>query len=182
MQFSNTKLPGVILVEPKVFEDERGFFFESYHKRLFDGQAISLDFVQDNHSRSRGGALRGLHYQIRQPQGKLVRVILGEIYDVAVDLRRPSPTFGQWTGHTLSAANKKQLYIPPGFAHGFYVLSEWAEVLYKATDYYAPQWERTLLWNDPQINISWPLLEGKPPLLSPKDAVGTPFGQAEVYE
>jgi dTDP-4-dehydrorhamnose 3,5-epimerase len=182
MQFSSTELPGVVLVEPKVFEDERGFFFESYHKRLFDEQEISLEFVQDNHSRSRQGALRGLHYQIRQPQGKLVRVILGEIYDVAVDLRKSSPTFGQWTGHTLSAENKKQLYVPPGFAHGFYVVSEWSEVLYKATDYYAPQWERTLLWNDEQINISWPIQDGKEPLLSPKDALGLPLHQAEVYE
>ena len=182
MRFSSTELPGVVLVEPKVFEDERGFFFESYHKRLFDGQEISLEFVQDNHSRSRQGALRGLHYQIRQPQGKLVRVILGEIYDVAVDLRKSSPTFGQWTGHTLSAENKKQLYVPPGFAHGFYVVSEWSEVLYKATDYYAPQWERTLLWNDEQINISWPVQNGKGPLLSPKDAMGLSLHQAEVYE
>lgn len=182
MQFTNMELPGVVLIEPKIFEDERGFFFESYHKRLFAEQAISLEFVQDNHSRSRQGALRGLHYQIRQPQGKLVRVILGEIYDVAVDLRKSSPTFGQWMGIYLSAENKKQLYIPPGFAHGFYVISEWAEMLYKATDYYAPQWERTLLWNDAQINISWPLLEDKQPLLSSKDAVGTLLGQAEVYD
>jgi dTDP-4-dehydrorhamnose 3,5-epimerase len=182
MQFTNLKIPGVVLIEPKVFEDERGFFFESYHKRLFGEQAVSLEFVQDNHSRSRQGALRGLHYQIRQPQGKLVRVILGEIYDVAVDLRKSSPAFGKWMGIHLSAENKKQLYIPPGFAHGFYVISEWAEMLYKATDYYAPQWERTLLWNDEHVDISWPLLDGKPPLLSPKDAVGTPFSQAEVYE
>ena len=182
MQFTSTNLPGVMLVEPKAFEDSRGFFFESYHKQLFDKQGISLDFVQDNHSRSKQEALRGLHYQIRQPQGKLVRVILGKIYDVAVDLRRYSSTFGQWTGLYLSAENKKQLYIPPGFAHGFYVVSAWAEVLYKATDYYAPQWERTLLWNDVQLNVSWPLLEGKPPLLSPKDAAGTPFDRAEVYE
>jgi dTDP-4-dehydrorhamnose 3,5-epimerase len=123
-----------------------------------------------------------MHYQIQQPQGKLVRVILGEIYDVAVDLRRSSPTFGQWIGLFLSADNKKQLYVPPGFAHGFYVASEWAEVLYKATDYYAPQWERTVLWNDTQINISWPLREGEIPLLSSKDASGSPFEQAEVYE
>ena len=182
MQFTTMELAGVVLVEPKVFEDERGFFFESYHKRLFDEQAISSEFVQDNHSRSRQGSLRGLHYQIRQPQGKLVRVILGEIYDVAVDLRKSSPTFGQWTGHTLSAENKQQLYVPPGFAHGFYVVSEWSEVLYKATDYYAPQWERTLLWNDEQINISWPVQDGKEPLLSPKDVLGLPLHQAEVYE
>jgi dTDP-4-dehydrorhamnose 3,5-epimerase len=182
MQFSNTKLPGAVLIEPKVFEDERGFFFESYHKRLFNEQGIALEFVQDNHSRSKQGALRGMHYQIQQPQGKLVRVILGEIYDVAVDLRKSSPTFGQWIGFYISADNKKQIYIPPGFAHGFYVVSEWAEVLYKATGYYAPQWERTLLWNDTHINISWPLLEGKAPLLSPKDATGLPFHKAEVYE
>lgn len=182
MRFSSTNLPGVMLVEPKVFEDERGFFFENYHKRLFDEQGISLEFVQDNHSRSRQGALRGLHYQIRQPQGKLVRVILGEIYDVAIDLRRSSTTFGQWFGLFLSAENKNQLYIPPGFAHGFYVVSAWAEVLYKATDYYAPQWERTLLWNDAHLDISWPLLDGKEPLLSPKDVAGTPFEQAEVYD
>jgi dTDP-4-dehydrorhamnose 3,5-epimerase len=165
-----------------VFKDQRGFFFESYHKRFFIKQGIALEFVQDNHSRSKQGALRGLHYQIQQPQGKLVRVILGEIYDVAVDLRRSSPTFGQWIGLVLSADNKNQLYVPPGFAHGFYVASEWAEVLYKATDYYAPQWERTLLWNDARINISWPLREGEIPLLSPKDAAGSPFDQAEVYE
>ena len=182
MQFADTKLSGIVLVEPKVFEDERGFFLESYHKRLFNEQGIELEFVQDNHSRSKQGALRGMHYQIRQPQGKLVRVILGEIYDVAVDLRRSSPTFGQWIGFYLSADNKKQLYVPPGFAHGFYVVSEWAEVLYKATDYYAPQWERTLLWNDTHINISRPLLEGKAPLLSAKDTNGLPFHKAEVYE
>ncbi len=182
MQFADTKLSGIVLVEPKVFEDERGFFLESYHKKLFNEQGIALEFVQDNHSRSKQGALRGMHYQIQQPQGKLVRVILGEIYDVAVDLRKSSPTFGQWIGFYISADNKKQIYIPPGFAHGFYVVSEWAEVLYKATDYYAPQWERTLLWNDTHINISWPLLEGKAPLLSPKDATGLPFHKAEVYE
>jgi dTDP-4-dehydrorhamnose 3,5-epimerase len=182
MQIINTKLPDVMLVEPKIFEDERGFFFESYHKRLFDEQEISLEFVQDNHSRSKQGTLRGLHYQIKQSQGKLVRVILGEIYDIAVDIRKSSPTFGQWMGFFLSAENKMQLYIPPGFAHGFYVMSEWADVLYKATDYYAPQWERTLLWNDARINISWPLLEGKQPILSSKDTAGAPFDQAEVYE
>ena len=182
MHFTNAKLPGVVLIEPKVFEDQRGFFFESYHKRLFNEQEISLEFVQDNHSRSKQGTLRGLHYQIQQPQGKLVRVILGEIYDVAVDLRKSSPTFGQWIGLFLSADNKKQLYVPPGFAHGFYVVSEWAEVLYKATDYYAPQWERTLLWNDTKLNISWPLREGELPILSPKDAAGSLFDQAEVYD
>lgn len=182
MQFSSTKLPGVILVEPKVFEDERGFIFESYHAQRFAENGLSLNFCQDNHSRSKKGALRGIHYQIRQAQGKLVRVVIGEIYDVAVDLRKSSPTFGQWMGMNLSAENKKQLYVPPGFGHGFYVVSEWAEVLYKATDYYAPQWERTLLWNDPDVNIEWPVSPGEEPILSPKDAAGIPFGQAEVYE
>jgi dTDP-4-dehydrorhamnose 3,5-epimerase len=182
MQFENSTLPGIVLIEPKVYEDARGFFFESYNKRLFDENDLALDFVQDNHSRSRQGSLRGLHYQIRQPQGKLVRVILGEIYDVAVDLRKSSPAFGQWMGLYLSAENKQQLYISPGFAHGFYVVSEWAEVVYKATDYYAPQWERTLLWNDPKINVSWPVLAGVQLLLSSKDAAGIPFDQAEVYD
>jgi dTDP-4-dehydrorhamnose 3,5-epimerase len=182
MQITSTNLTGIKLVEPRVFEDERGFFFESYHKQLFGESDISLEFVQDNHSRSKKGALRGLHYQIRQAQGKLVRVILGEIYDVAVDIRKSSPTFGQWMGMYLSAENKMQLYIPPGFAHGFYVVSEWAEVLYKATDYYAPQWERTLLWNDAQINVSWPLIDEIPLLLSAKDTDGKTFDQAEVYE
>jgi dTDP-4-dehydrorhamnose 3,5-epimerase len=182
MQFKSTALPGVICIEPVVFGDERGFFFESYRKKLFDEQGISLDFVQDNHSLSKQGTLRGLHYQIRQAQGKLLRVIQGEIYDVVVDLRKSSPTFGQWMGLTLSADKKNQIYVPPGFAHGFYVVSEWAEVIYKTTDYYAPQWERTLLWNDPQINVTWPLSEGKQLLLSPKDALGLPFDQVEVYE
>jgi len=182
LQFINTKLAGVKIVEPKVFDDARGFFFESFHKQQFIEQEISLEFVQDNHSRSKQGTLRGLHYQIRQPQGKLVRVIIGEIYDVAVDLRKSSPTFGEWMGLYLSAVNKKQLYIPPGFAHGFYVVSEWAEVLYKATDYYAPEWERTLLWNDSEINISWPLNDKMQPLLSAKDIAGIPFAQTDVYE
>jgi dTDP-4-dehydrorhamnose 3,5-epimerase len=141
-----------------------------------------MDFVQDNHSRSRLGTLRGLHYQIRQPQGKLVRVVSGEIFDVAVDLRRSSSTFGQWFGVILSAENKKQIWVPPGFAHGFYTVSEWAEMLYKTTDYYAPQWERTLLWNDPAIGIQWPLMEDKPPLLSPKDSAGVLLGQAETFD
>ena len=182
MQFLSTELPDVILIEPRVFEDERGFFFESYHKQRFSEQSLSVDFCQDNHSRSTKGTLRGLHYQIQQAQGKLVRVVIGEIYDVAVDLRKSSPTFGQWMGMNLSAQNKKQLYVPPGFGHGFYVVSDWAEVLYKTTDYYAPQWERTILWNDPQINITWPVASGDEPILSPKDANGTLLAQAEVYE
>ena len=182
MQLVDTRLSGVKIVEPKVFEDTRGFFFESYHKQQFYEQEISLEFVQDNHSRSKQGTLRGLHYQIRHPQGKLVRVIIGEIYDVAVDLRKSSPTFGEWMGLYLSGSDKKQLFIPPGFAHGFYVVSEWAEMLYKATDYYAPEWERTLLWNDRKLNISWPLIDKKQPLLSAKDTAGTPFDQIEVYD
>ena len=182
MQFSSTNLPNVILIEPKVFEDERGFFFESYHEQRFTENGLALEFLQDNHSRSKKRALRGLHYQIKQAQGKLVRVVIGEIYDVAVDIRKSSPSFGQWMGINLSAENKKQLYIPPGFAHGFYVVSDWAEVLYKATDYYAPQWERTLLWNDSQVNISWPIPPGELPVLSPKDATGIPLEKAEVYE
>ncbi len=182
MQFSTTKLSDVILLEPRVFEDERGFFFESYQRQLFTSNGIPADFVQDNHSRSRRGTLRGLHYQIQQPQGKLVRVISGEIFDVAVDLRRSSSTFGEWVGFYLSAENKKQMWVPPGFAHGFYVVSEWAEMLYKTTDYYAPKWERTLLWNDPTINIEWPLMDGGQPLLSPKDAVGALLNQAEKFD
>lgn len=182
MQFFSTNLSGVTLLEPKVFEDERGFFLESYRKDEFIRAGVLLDFVQDNHSRSRQGTLRGLHYQIKQPQGKLVRVVIGEIFDAAVDLRRSSPTFGHWLGVTLSAENKKQIWIPPGFAHGFYVVSEWAEMMYKTTDYYAPQFERTLLWNDPSIGIQWPIADEKPPLLSPKDAAGTLLGQAEIFE
>ena len=138
--------------------------------------------MQDNHSGSKKGALRGLHYQIRQAQGKLVRVVAGEVFDVAVDLRRSSPTFGRWVGATLSAESRDQLWIPPGFAHGFYVLSEWAEVLYKATDYYAPQWERSLLWNDPQVGVEWPILVEAPPIVSEKDSHGAPLSQAELYD
>ena len=182
MKFTDTKLSGVVLLEPKVFEDERGFFFESYQKQSFANAGIPADFVQDNHSRSRQGTLRGLHYQIQQPQGKLVRVAVGEIFDVAVDLRRSSPTFGEWVGFFLSADNKKQMWIPPGFAHGFYVVSEWAEMLYKTTDYYAPQWERTLLWNDSAIGIEWPLMDGKTPLLSPKDTLGVLLDQTETFD
>jgi dTDP-4-dehydrorhamnose 3,5-epimerase len=182
MQFKPLDIPDVILVEPTVYEDPRGFFLESYHKERFSAVGIPSDFVQDNHSGSRLGSLRGLHYQIHQPQGKLVRVIVGEAYDVAVDLRRSSRTFGRWIGCTLTAQSKNQLWIPPGFAHGFYVLSEWAEVLYKATDYYAPQWERSLLWNDPALGIQWPLSDGEAPVLSQKDRNGLPLSQAEVYD
>jgi dTDP-4-dehydrorhamnose 3,5-epimerase len=170
------------LIEPQVFLDARGFFMETYHARRLAEQGFTAEFVQDNHSRSQQGTLRGLHYQVRHAQGKLVRVVNGEIYDVAVDVRRRSPTFGRWTAATLSAENKHQLWIPPGFAHGIYVLSEVVDLLYKVTDYYAPEWERTLLWNDPQLNIAWPLINGQPPILSAKDAQGQPLAQADVFD
>lgn len=182
MEFVSTSIPGLILIQPKVFGDTRGFFLETYRAQHFIEAGLPTNFVQDNHSGSRQGILRGLHYQIRQPQGKLVRVVAGEIYDVVVDLRRRSPAFGHWEGKVLSAENKYQLWIPAGFAHGFYVLSPWAEVVYKATDYYAPEWERTLLWNDPALGITWPLVDGQPPVLSEKDAQGKPFNEAEVYD
>lgn len=174
-----TAILDVFMIAPKVFGDDRGFFLESYNRRAMAALGIDLDFVQDNHSRSAKGVLRGLHYQIRQPQGKLVRVVSGEVYDVAVDLRRSSPTFGQWVGMTLSAENRRMAWVPPGFAHGFYVVSETAEVLYKASDYYAPEHERSLLWNDPALGIDWPL-SGEP-LLSEKDRKGLPLATAEVY-
>ncbi len=182
MQFTRTSLPDVILIKPKIFVDERGFFLESYQKELFSAAGIQADFVQDNHSASTKGVLRGLHYQIRQPQGKLIRVVVGEIFDIAVDLRRSSPTFGNWVGEILSAEKKNQLWVPPGFAHGFYVMSEQAEILYKATDYYAPQWERSLLWNDPALGIDWPILNDELPILSAKDAQGSLLSEAETYD
>jgi dTDP-4-dehydrorhamnose 3,5-epimerase len=155
---------------------------ETYQAQRFAEAGIQANFVQDNHSGSRQGTLRGLHYQIQQAQGKLVRVIAGEVYDVAVDLRRSSPTFGKWLGLTLSAENKRQLWVPPGFGHGFYVLSEWAEIHYKATDFYAPQWERTILWDDPALGINWPLIAGQSVLLSAKDAQGRRLAEAELYD
>jgi dTDP-4-dehydrorhamnose 3,5-epimerase len=173
-----TAIPDVFMIAPKVFGDERGFFLESYNRRNMAALGIDFEFVQDNHSRSAKGVLRGLHYQIRQPQGKLVRVVAGEVFDVAVDIRRASPTFGRWVGMTLSADNKRMAWIPPGFAHGFYVTSDCAEVLYKATDYYAPEHERSILWNDPALGIEWPL-SGEP-LLSEKDRRGLPLAAAEV--
>jgi len=179
MQILATALPDVLLIEPKVFGDARGFFFESWNHRTFAALGIEADFVQDNHSQSQKNVLRGLHYQIHQPQGKLVRVVRGEIFDVAVDLRRSSPTFGQWTSFTLSAENRRMAWIPPSFAHGFCVTSENAEVIYKTTDYWAPEAERTLLWNDPQLAIAWPL-DGSP-ILSPKDAAGLPLAQCETF-
>jgi dTDP-4-dehydrorhamnose 3,5-epimerase len=182
MKFEPTTIPDVVLIYPDVFGDERGFFMETYRAQKFGAAGLPLIFVQDNHSGSQRGTLRGLHYQVKQAQGKVVRVVAGEIYDVAVDIRRWSPTFGQWVGYTLSAQNKAQLWVPPGFAHGFYVLSDWAEVIYKATDYYAPQYERSLLWNDPALGIPWPLPPGQIPTLSTKDAQGLPLAQAEIYD
>ena len=178
MQLIPTAIPDVLILEPKVFGDHRGFFLETYRREVF-AQAGIPDFVQDNHSKSSRGVLRGLHYQIQQPQGKLLRVVQGEVFDVAVDMRRSSPTFGQWVGEILNTDNKRALYVPPGFAHGFYVLSETAEVIYKCTTYYAPQYERSLLWNDPAIGIKWPL--GAEPLLSDKDRNGVLLIDAETF-
>ena len=180
MRFIPTTIPDVILIEPKVFADDRGFFLESYQKQRFAEAGIPFDFVQDNHSRSQQGVLRGLHYQLQQTQGKLIRVVAGEIFDVAVDIRKSSPTFGKWVGEFLSADNKNLLWVPPGFAHGFYVTSPEAEVLYKTTDYYAPQGERSIIWNDPAIQIEWHL-NGVEPILSNKDKAGTPLAEAEVF-
>lgn len=175
-----TPLAGLLVIEPRVFGDERGFFYESFNARQFaEATGVSAAFVQDNHSRSRQGVLRGMHYQIQQPQGKLVRVTAGAVFDVAVDIRRSSPTFGQWYGVELSAKNMRQLWIPAGFAHGFVVTSEHAEFLYKTTDYWAPEHERAILWNDPAIGIDWPL--DVTPLLSPKDQAALPLAAAEVF-
>lgn len=180
MKVLATSLPEVLILEPEVFGDARGFFYESFNARRFrEATGWAAEFVQDNHSRSAYGVLRGLHYQIRQPQGKLVRVVTGEVWDVAVDLRRGSPAFGQWTGVTLSAANRRQLWIPPGFAHGFVVVSADAEFLYKTTDYYAPEHERCLAWNDPELAITWPVAQ---PALSAKDQLGASLTQAETYD
>ncbi|OKH20401.1 dTDP-4-dehydrorhamnose 3,5-epimerase [Hydrococcus rivularis NIES-593] len=180
MNIIPTEIPEVLILEPRVFGDERGFFYESYNEREFaEKTGITAHFVQDNHSRSLKNVLRGLHYQIQQPQGKLVRVVVGEVFDVAVDLRKTSPTFGRWVGCLLSAENKRQFWVPEGFAHGFLVLSEVAEFLYKTTNYYAPQYERTLLWNDPDLAIDWHLKAE--PILSTKDRAGQPLKQAEVF-
>lgn len=180
MQITATKIPDVMVVEPKIWGDERGFFFESFNGRIFN-QAVGreVSFVQDNHSRSGKGVLRGLHYQIQHTQGKLVRVTVGEVFDVAVDLRKNSPTFGMWVGEYLSGENKKQLWVPEGFAHGFLVLSETAEFLYKTTDYYAPEYDRCIIWNDPTLAIAWPF-EGEPEL-SGKDKQGKLFVEADVF-
>lgn len=179
-QVTPTALPEVLILEPKVFGDARGFFFESYNQRDFaQATGVQLAFVQDNHSRSARNVLRGLHYQIQQPQGKLVRVVQGEVYDVAVDVRKSSAHFGRWVGVHLSAENKRQLWIPAGFAHGFVVLSETAEFLYKTTDYYAPAHERCIRWDDPALGIRWPI--AAPPILAAKDAAGKLLAEAEVF-
>jgi dTDP-4-dehydrorhamnose 3,5-epimerase len=181
MKVTPTAIPDVLLIEPKVFGDDRGFFLESYnHKAFCEVTGLNPEFVQDNHSKSARNVLRGLHYQIQQPQGKLVRVVQGEVFDVAVDLRKRSNTFGQWVGEHLSAENKRQLWIPAGFAHGFVVLSDTAEFLYKTTDYYAPQFERCIAWNDPEIAIDWPV-DGEVSL-SAKDAAGSAFSKADYFE
>ena len=180
MDFIPLSIPDVILIKPDVHRDERGFFFESWQKNKFTKAGIDQEFVQDNHSRSSKDVLRGLHYQIRQPQGKLIRAIVGEVFDVAVDLRRSSPSFGKWVSANLSSENFNMLWIPPGFAHGFLVLSDVAEFVYKATDFYAPQYERCILWNDRDLGIDWPI-SGHEPILSEKDSKGKLFREAEVY-
>ena len=180
MNVIQTNISDVLIVEPKVFADARGFFYESFNKKLMQAAGITGDFVQDNHSRSIKNVLRGLHYQIKQPQGKLIRATVGEIFDVAVDIRRRSPTFGKWVGFNLSEQNRRMAWIPPGFAHGFLVLSEYAEVLYKTTDYWAPQFERTIVWNDGGLGITWPI-QGDPQL-SAKDMAGVTIDEAEVFE
>jgi dTDP-4-dehydrorhamnose 3,5-epimerase len=182
MKVTSTRVKDVLLIEPQVKGDMRGFFMETYHQQKFAEQGLTMTFVQDNHSGSVQGTLRGLHYQIRQNQGKLVRVAVGEIFDVAVDIRKSSPTFGQWVGEILSAENKHQLWVPEGFAHGFYVISEWAEVLYKATDFYAREWERTIRWDDPQIGIAWPLVGDGGPQLSDRDNQAGILMDAELFD
>ena len=181
MKYIRTAIPDVFLMMPTVFGDHRGFFMETFRQAEFDAFCGHHDFVQDNHSGSPRGILRGLHYQLHQTQGKLVRAAVGEVFDVAVDIRQGSKTFGQWVGAVLSAENRHQLWVPPGFAHGYYVMSDWAEFLYKATDYYAPEWERSIRWNDPAIGIEWPLEEGFLPTLSKKDAIAPTLMEAETF-
>jgi dTDP-4-dehydrorhamnose 3,5-epimerase len=181
MRVTPTSIPDVLIVEPRVFGDARGFFYESFNQKKFkEGTGVDVEFVQDNHSRSSKGVLRGLHYQIKNPQGKLVRVVRGAVFDVAVDVRRTSPTFGQWFGLELNEENHRQLWVPPGMAHGFVVLSETADFLYKTTEYYAPEHERCILWSDPEIGIDWPSI-GLDPVLSTKDLQGQLLGSAEVF-
>jgi dTDP-4-dehydrorhamnose 3,5-epimerase len=187
LRIEDTDLPEVLLLEPQAYGDPRGMFFESFNQRALAALGIDAPFVQDNHSISVAGVLRGLHYQLQQAQGKLVRAVVGEVFDVAVDIRRSSPRFGRWTGHRLSAANRLQMWVPPGFAHGFLVLSDRAEVLYKTTDYYGPQFERSIAWNDPQIGIDWPLAEVSKaamppvPMLSARDLAGRALADAETF-
>lgn len=181
MEFEPTEIPDVVLIRPKVFGDPRGYFFESWEERKFAAAGLDVKFVQDNHSRSARNILRGLHYQIQQPQGKLVRVVTGSVFDVAVDIRRSSPTFGRWVGATLTEENHHMLWVPPGFAHGFLVLSESADFLYRVTDFWAPPHERAIQWNDPDLNVEWPLPEGVEPVLSAKDAVAKRFRDAEYF-
>lgn len=181
MKFLSTAIPDVVIVEPRVFEDERGYFMETWEARKFAAGGIAVEFVQDNHSVSRQWVLRGLHYQLNRPQGKLVRVTRGEAFDVAVDLRRASPTFGKWVGEKLSADNRRMMWIPPGFAHGFVALSEATEFLYKCTDFYDPASERTLLWNDPLVKVDWPIARGIQLIVSSKDQAGVPLDTAECY-
>ncbi len=180
MKLVPTELDDVIVIEPKVFPDQRGFFMETWREDMFQQVGLNYSFIQENHSKSSAGILRGLHYQIKQAQGKYIRVVAGEIYDVAVDLRRSSASFGKWTSEYLSAENKKALWVPPGFAHGFFVTSEVAEVTYKCTEYYAPEYERSLLWNDPALGIDWPI-EDIEVILSEKDRNGVPLADAETY-
>jgi dTDP-4-dehydrorhamnose 3,5-epimerase len=180
MEVRETDLPGVVIVEPRVFGDERGFFVETWQRARYAAAGIDVDFVQDNLSRSRRGTLRGLHFQIERPQGKLVQVVRGEVFDVAVDVRRSSPTFGRWTGTVLSAENHRQMYVPPGFAHGFQVLSEVADFAYKCTEFYAPELERSVRWNDPTVAVEWPLGDA-PPILSPKDRDAPLLAEAECF-
>jgi dTDP-4-dehydrorhamnose 3,5-epimerase len=181
MEFIPTEIPDVVQIRPKVHGDARGFFMETVHEQHFRDAGITGSFVQDNHSGSHRGTLRGLHFQVRQAQGKLLRCVAGEIFDVAVDIRVGSPTFGRWVGVTLSAENKAQIWIPAGFAHGFYVLSEWGELAYKTTDYYAPDWERSLRWDDPAIGIDWPLIPGLDPILSERDRSAPFLADAETH-
>jgi dTDP-4-dehydrorhamnose 3,5-epimerase len=181
MNVVDTKIPDVKVIEPQVFGDDRGFFMETFRASIFDELTGGKAFVQDNHSKSSQGILRGLHYQMQQTQGKLVRVVQGEVFDVAVDMRKNSPTFGQWVGEVLSTQNKKQLWVPEGFAHGFYVMSETAEFVYKCTDYYAPEFDRSLKWDDATVGIEWPLVNGQAPLLSAKDEAGKSFSEADKF-
>ncbi len=181
MNFILTDIKNVVLIEPEIFGDQRGFFIETWESRKFAEAGINATFVQDNHSRSARNVLRGFHYQIRQPQGKLVRAVLGTVFDVAVDLRKSSPSFGKWVGEILSDENKRMLWVPPGFGHGFYVISEYAEVVYKCTDFYAPLHERSILWDDADLAVTWPVPEGQVPILSAKDKAGELFRDAECF-